>query len=591
MTALITRRGFEGTAVDMFCGAGGTSQGLRRAGLTVLLAANHNQKAIDTHARNFPDTEHLRADLVDVDNKALYRDPASLPAATVLWGSPSCVFHSRARAKKIYAQGPDALFDDPEFDEAAFRMGERSRVTMLCLLRYARHHRPPFVLAENVIDTNQWGPGRNGATFRWWLNEWKVLGYDYKNMFFNSRFFGSTPQSRDRWYFAAWPKGNTAPDLDYRRTAYCTSDACSGSIVRSYQSWKPRTARWPLPQWGEYGQQYVYRCEECRAEVVPASWPVASIIDWGNLGVRIGDRSARGMRPLAPNTMERLRFALAKMRSLGVPLMVPAKGRPKSGRPWGRDGHVLAPLPTQTTQQVQALVNAQLIKNYGGRDEAQYRSQHVSLPMGSVTTSDSHGLAISDLGLTPMVTSLRGSPKPSGQKFVHEPMDTITAGGSHHGLISDSVGALFIKNNGGPGATAPHPTWDPVGTITSWYNGGTGFAAGSPSLGLPGVPVLPWIEQYQSSPVAVTEQIATVMTHLRHALAVSTPSDEPVTDADLENLMYRMFTASELQLGMGFESDYEVLGSNDEKVALLGAAVTPPVPEWIAGQCIATLAG
>ena len=48
------------TLVDFFCGAGGSSQGaVAVPGVTARLAANHWQRAIDTHAANFPDTEHL----------------------------------------------------------------------------------------------------------------------------------------------------------------------------------------------------------------------------------------------------------------------------------------------------------------------------------------------------------------------------------------------------------------------------------------------------------------------------------------------------------------------------------------------------
>lgn len=46
---------------DMFCGAGGSSDGARRAGVSLRMAMNHWQLAIDTHNSNFP-----TADLGDV---------------------------------------------------------------------------------------------------------------------------------------------------------------------------------------------------------------------------------------------------------------------------------------------------------------------------------------------------------------------------------------------------------------------------------------------------------------------------------------------------------------------------------------------
>lgn len=56
---------------DLFCGAGGTSTGARRAinelgGKMQLTAVNHWTVAIDTHTRMHPDATHLCADLESV---------------------------------------------------------------------------------------------------------------------------------------------------------------------------------------------------------------------------------------------------------------------------------------------------------------------------------------------------------------------------------------------------------------------------------------------------------------------------------------------------------------------------------------------
>src|SRR5439155_24352569 len=59
-------------AVDLFCGAGGTSSGLlgacARLGLEVdLLAINHWKVAVATHTLNHPGVRHLCEDLATVD--------------------------------------------------------------------------------------------------------------------------------------------------------------------------------------------------------------------------------------------------------------------------------------------------------------------------------------------------------------------------------------------------------------------------------------------------------------------------------------------------------------------------------------------
>ncbi|GHF62174.1 hypothetical protein GCM10018783_34190 [Streptomyces griseosporeus] len=43
--------------------------------------------------------------------------------------------------------------------------------------------------------------------------------------------------------------------------------------------------------------------------------PAASIIDWRNLGVRIGDRPAHGLRPLPANRVKRIRARLSLLGS------------------------------------------------------------------------------------------------------------------------------------------------------------------------------------------------------------------------------------------------------------------------------------
>ena len=47
------------TCTDFFCGMGGSSTGLSEAGFDVKVAANHWDRAIETHSANHPDTEHL----------------------------------------------------------------------------------------------------------------------------------------------------------------------------------------------------------------------------------------------------------------------------------------------------------------------------------------------------------------------------------------------------------------------------------------------------------------------------------------------------------------------------------------------------
>ncbi len=71
------------TFTDSFCGYGGSSQGLSEAGLELVWAANHWDKAIETHAANFPKADHWQGDLSGFDMRRM-------PSADVAWLSPEC---------------------------------------------------------------------------------------------------------------------------------------------------------------------------------------------------------------------------------------------------------------------------------------------------------------------------------------------------------------------------------------------------------------------------------------------------------------------------------------------------------------------
>lgn len=51
------------TAIDNYCGAGGSTTGLKSAGIRVIHAANHWDRAIATHNTNHPEIDHSCVDL------------------------------------------------------------------------------------------------------------------------------------------------------------------------------------------------------------------------------------------------------------------------------------------------------------------------------------------------------------------------------------------------------------------------------------------------------------------------------------------------------------------------------------------------
>jgi len=77
------------SCADLFCGAGGFSEGFRQAGFRVTKALDIWAPAVLTHAKNHPDTEAIRGDIL------LYA-PERLGPVDVLIGSPPCTEFSFA---------------------------------------------------------------------------------------------------------------------------------------------------------------------------------------------------------------------------------------------------------------------------------------------------------------------------------------------------------------------------------------------------------------------------------------------------------------------------------------------------------------
>lgn len=178
---------------DQFCGAGGSSLGVRKASakyggnIEVSLAMNHWKIAIETHSTNFPDTDHDCADMSAVD-------PRRYPHADILITSPECTNHSLAKGVKRKLQQTETLFGNIEVDPAA----ERSRATMWDVPRFAEYHKYKAVIVENVVDARSW------VLWEPWLHTMHKLGYLHKCVYLNSMHAHPTPQSRDRMYVVFW---------------------------------------------------------------------------------------------------------------------------------------------------------------------------------------------------------------------------------------------------------------------------------------------------------------------------------------------------------------------------------------------------
>lgn len=161
------------TAIDLFAGAGGFTIGAIQAGIKVLWAANHNKRAVETHAANHPNIIHLCQDLHQA-NWGL------VPRHDILLAGPECKGHTHARGKE------QKHHDD-------------SRATAWAVLSCAEYHKPPFIVVENV-------PGfRNWIFFDLWKEGLSLLGYELTENILNAADFG-VPQSRKRLFIVGHKK-------------------------------------------------------------------------------------------------------------------------------------------------------------------------------------------------------------------------------------------------------------------------------------------------------------------------------------------------------------------------------------------------
>jgi DNA (cytosine-5)-methyltransferase 1 len=395
------------TFTDIFCGAGGSSTGLVAAGYELKLAANHWSRAIETHAANHREADHLCADINNYDMRRL-------PRTDILWASPICTEISPAGGRKrTRGQMALDLEQDGHVPDAAW---ERTRATAYDVIRATEVHRYKAVLCENVLEfAVDW------ELFGWWRQGMEMLGYNSQIVSASSAHIGGgdnapAPQWRDRIYIVFTRKGIPLPDLKPRPSAWCPD---CGEDVRAVQSW--RNGR----KVGKYKQQYDYRCPNttCRhALVEPYVRPAASIIDWDNLGVRIGDRPQNGLRPLVPNTVKRIRAGLDLLGEQRMVLTVNHGGH--DGRAFPADA---GPLAARTVK----IGDAVLVPAGGTWNTT---STTTSEPMRTRLANPKGFEAL----ITPpqaddsFIVTLRRN---STSRPVSQPVDTVTGQGRHHWLV------------------------------------------------------------------------------------------------------------------------------------------------------------
>lgn len=426
---------------DLFCGMGGTSEGLRRAcavlGIEMdAVAVNHWPRAIETHRANHPNARHFCTGVDLVSPRELV--PGGV--LDLLIASPSCVHHSNARGGRPRQ--------------------EQDRASAWCVMRWISELHVKTILIENVPEFRSWGPldgegraikERKGAFFQSFVRGLEDAGYWVQHRVINCADYGD-PTTRKRLFLIA---------------------SLNGPIL-----WPEPSHRDPsLPSSGLFDDK--------------APWRTArEIIDWSLPSQSIFDRK----KPLAEKTLRRIYAGLSRfggpnaepflvllrnhMAELGLDNPLPAltaggnhvalcepvflgRGGPEgSAKPSSVDdplGTVMTanrralcepvvvnlkgqstatpvawPTPTQTASAAHLYLADPVLLTYHGGVDGDDRSKDLDVPVPTIDCSNRHGL------VEPVLIPNFG--ERDGQELrahsLNDPLPTVTSHGA--GMLAEA---------------------------------------------------------------------------------------------------------------------------------------------------------
>lgn len=183
------------TAIDLFAGCGGLSEGLRQAGFNIIAAVEVNKHAAETYAANHRETMLFVEDIRKLDMNKIYE---LLKGETLylLAGCPPCQGFSSMR--RLNRKEP---VDDPRND------------LILEYLRFVKEFKPLTLMMENVPSIT------NYDLFKYVVKELEFMGYNIDYKIVNVSNYG-VPQRRKRFVMVGSRIGEikVPPGNNERRT-------------------------------------------------------------------------------------------------------------------------------------------------------------------------------------------------------------------------------------------------------------------------------------------------------------------------------------------------------------------------------------
>ena len=500
--------------VDLFCGGGGASEGIRDAlGRDPDVAINHNPEAIALHTANHPGTYHFNCNVWDVDPINVSKNQK----VGLLWASPDCKHFSRAKGDKPLDQNIRSL--------------------AWVVVDWAEQTRPDVIIMENVVEFQTWGPlgpdnkpikEFEGFTYRRFLKRLRKCGYRIETRELQGCDYGA-PTIRKRWFLVARRDG--------------------------------RPIVWPAPSHGDP------KSEAVKNGTLKPYRTVADFVDWKEpvpsiFATKQEIKDTLGLtvkRPLVPNTLRRIAAGLLKYTIKSEnPFVLPLDEEGNAQAPsitkfnTGSIGHgVDQPLCTVTANSHHkrpggaapiGMISANMLSLKG----TARRDSDITQPHPTVLAGGGHSAAI----VSTMIQTGYGERKGQAPRTLdlNKPLGTVVAGGVKHAIVGANVqrfGYMAQHNTGVIGRSAK----EPISAITQTGSHQTPVVstAVDPAAGL--------------TPQQV-ERARAVADFLR---AYSDWDDGKYVTITVKGVSYimvdvgmRMLTPRELFLAQGFPKDYVI---------------------------------
>jgi len=513
--------------VDLFCGAGGASTGMELA-LARLgrkhkgLAINHWSVAVDTMTRNHPDIATKRMSV----EEAVPADLVPGGEVDLLWASPSCTHHSRAKGGKPRS---NQLRAQPELI-----------LTWLDQLFVRR------LIIENVPEFIEWGPlaksGRpiermKGACFIKWVEAIEARNYIVEWRIVNCADYGDAT-TRRRFFLKAVRRG-------------------CGRI------------RWPEPTHAEHPEKDLW------GQALKPWRGVRECLDLNDLGRSIFEPG----RNLAINTLRRVDVGMQKYNGMSFLMDMLGAGNGDESRVHSLD----EPMPVQHAGGNRcAVVRPFIVKLNNGAD-----AEDIDKPLTSVLAGGQHhALCTPFIVRANKGCYAESIDKPMSSQQAHtvhhalcQPViiDHCNNGSAHS--LDEPLGSQTTHDRysimtplilGQQGGAQCHPIDEPCPTIAT---------AGAIRLATPVILDMSRPGGNDSGHIGSADApIRTLTTYDNMQVAFPVIFDKAVglprlPDGRYIDILLRMLKPSELAAAHSFPADYVLSGNRSEQVKQIGNSV------------------